>query len=406
MAAAGRAASYYCTFARPPMPLTGILPPLLFSLAFLLPAWWCVRTRHLGLAIIPACTALLLSAATLAIWYQDYDRVQAHHDLHTLVTELERSDLYGNGDLREAEETLFLFSSGSQALARGLTYDTLRADSIRRVMKRMADWTIRYRNLPQWAPGSDWDREVYFLAHAGIVLGEYQLATNDETYAPYLQRIGRYLGGRLMRGHYKHLISHADESLLRPADNAAAIYALSLYDAYYGETYARTTRAEWTAYIDKELHYAESRLPCAAFTTTNRCSIEPSAAATGLYICYRAASATAAPADDIPYREWLHYFKRFSGNPFSLSVRPNMRDGEVARLCNAGLSPLECGQYEDAIGLWAAAAYGGGYTYFRIFAGYVFDRWFGSAPEYARMRPARRVRALTEVALRTIGEGH
>ncbi|WP_116127361.1 hypothetical protein [Lewinella sp. IMCC34183] len=379
---------------------------MLFSLAFVLPAWYLYRNGRPLLALAPAFTALILTAATLAIFWQDRQDIQAQYDLGTLMTELQRSDLYGNSDLREPEETLFLFSTASQALARGLEYDTLRRDTLRGVMKRMADWTIRYRNLPQWAPGSDWDREVYFLAHAGIVLGHYQLATNDETYAPYFQRIGRYLGTRLMKGHYKHLISHADESLLRPADNAAAIYALTLFDAYYGETYARDTRAEWTAYIDKELHYAESRLPCAAFTTTNRCSIEPSAAATGLYICYRAASAVHASADDIPYREWLHYFKRFSGNPFSLSVRPNMRDGEVARLCNAGLSPLECDQYEDAIGLWAAAEYAGGYTYFRLFAGYVFDRWFGTPPAYAVMRPARRVRALTEVALRTIGEAH
>ncbi len=386
------------------MPLTGILIPLLFSLAFLIPAWWLWKTGRRGIALAPACTALLLAGVTLAIYYQDYNRIQARHDLGILLRELDRNEIYSGGDLREAEETLFLFSTGSQALYRSLTYAPELRDSVAPVLKRMADWSIRYRTLPQWAPGADWDREVYFLAHAGAVLGHYQLATNDETYAPYFERIGRYLGSRLIKGHYKHLISHADESLLRPADNAAAIYTLSLYDDYYGEDYGATTRREWTAYIDKELHYAESRLPCAAFTTTNRCSIEPSAAATGLYICYRAASSAPGSADDIPYREWLHYFKRFSGNPFSLSVRPNMRDGKVARLCNAGLTPLECGQYEDAIGLWAAAEYSGGYTYFRLFAGPVFDRWFGAPPEYAVLRPARRVKALTEVALRAIAE--
>ncbi|THH41039.1 hypothetical protein [Neolewinella litorea] len=387
------------------MSLYGLLPPLLFSLVFLVPTWWLYRNQRKGLALIPAFTALLLSVSTLSIYRQETEHIQARYDLSLLLSELNRGDLYSTGDLREVEETLFLFSTGSQALYRGLDYAPEKRDSILSTLKRLADWSVRYRNLPQWGTGSDWDREVFFLAHAGAVLGHYQLASNDETYAPYFQRIGRYLAGRLIRGHYKHLISRPDESLLRPADNAAAIYALSLYDAYYGETYAVKARQQWTDYIDKELHFAESRLPCAAFTETNRCSIEPSAAATGLYICYRAAAAPAEVKDDIPYREWLHYFKRFSGNPFSLSVRPNMRDGEVARLCNAGLAPLECGQFEDAIGLWAAAEYGGGYTYFRLFAGAVFHRWFGEPADLSDMRPARRVRMLTEVALRTVGEG-
>ncbi|NJB85821.1 hypothetical protein GGR26_001566 [Lewinella marina] len=387
------------------MSVTGLLPPLLFSLAFLLPAWWLYRNGRKGWALAPACTALILVVVTLAIYRQEVTHRQARHDLRTLLTELDRKDLYSTSDLREVDETLFFFSAASQALYRGLGYAPEQRDSIGRALKRMADWSIRYSNLTQWGPGADWDREVFFMAHAGSVLGHYQLATNDEAYAPYFQRIGRYLAGRMIRGHYKHLISRPDESLLRPADNAAAIYTLSLYDEYYGEGYAVKTRQQWTDYIDKELHYAESRLPCAGFTTTNRCALEPSAAATGLYICYRAAASPEEVTDDIPYREWLHYFKRFSGNPFSLSVRPNMRDGEVARLCNAGLAPLECGQYEDAIGLWAAAEYGGGYTYFRLFSGAVIERWFGEAPDFSAMRAARRVKVLTEVALRAIGEG-
>ncbi|MCP9237142.1 hypothetical protein [Lewinella sp. JB7] len=389
------------------MPITGIFPPLLFSLAFVLPAWWLYRRGRRLLFLAPAFTALLLTGATLAVYAEEVSQRQARHDLNTLLREVGRRDLFSGGGLRDSEETLFLFATTSQALYYGRQYAPERRGAIDSLLRRMADWSIRYANLPQWGARADWDREVFFLAHAGAVLGHYQLATSEETYAPYFQRIGRHLGDRMRRAHYKHLGSHGEESLLRPADNAAAIYALMLYDRYYGEDYAAETRREWTAYISKELHYAESRLPCAAFTTTNRCSIEPSAAATGLYICYRAAAtaSTEASIDDIPYREWLHYFKRFSGSPFSLSIRPNMRKGQVARLCDAGLSPLECGMYEDAVGLWAAAEYGGGYTYFRLFFGTVFARWFGSPTDYAEMRSARRVKELTVLALRTIGEG-
>ena len=386
------------------MPFTGILIPLLFGLAFVLPAIWLWRIDRRLTALVPALVALLLVGVTIGIYLDGRNQRQAAYDLDLLTSGLEQDDLYTDASLRDNEETLFLFSTASQALAAGLPWRPDTTGRTEAVLRRMAAWTARTGNVPQWRGGSDWDHEVFFLAHAGIVLGQYQLATNDETYAAQFRRIGRYLGERLHRGHYKHLGSHPNESLLRPADNAAAIYALSLYDAYYGEDLATETRREWTGYIDKELHFAESRLPCAAFTVTNRCSIEPSAAATGLYIAYRAAAAPEEVENDIPYREWLHYFKRFSGNPFRLRIRPNMRTGEVARLCDAGLAPLECGRYEEAIGLWAAAEYGGGYTYFRLFSRYVFQRWFGDAPDYGSMRPARRVKALTELALRTIGE--
>lgn len=388
------------------MPFTGILPPLLFSLSFVVIAAWLYRAGRSGVALAPAFTALLLGVVTVAIYVQDRQHIQAEHDVDLLLDQLQSVDLYGGSDLRNSEETLFLFSTASMALYRAKDYLPERSGAIDTALLRMADWVRRANNLPQWGRGSDWDREVFFLAHAGAVLGHYQLATSDERFAAYFQRIGQYLESRLQRGHYKHLGSHPDEDLLRPADNAAAIYAMTLYDTYYGEQIARQTRREWTDYILRELHYAESRLPCAAFTVTNRCSIEPSAAATGLYIAYRAASAADNKEEsDVPYREWLHYFKRFSGNPFALSIRPNMRDGQVARLCNTGLSPLDCGLYEDAIGMWAAAEYSGGYTYFRLFSGAVFARWFGNEADYAAMRPARRVKALTKVALRTVAEG-
>jgi hypothetical protein len=347
----------------------------------------------------------VIAALAVAIYVDDRHHVQARHDLEVLLSELQSPDLYRPTGLRDERETLFLFSTASHALYRARDYAPDLIPAIDSVLGSLADWTVSSRNLPQWRRGTDWDRSVFFLAHAGIVLGHYQLATNNEDHAGAFRRIGTYLGSRLHRGHYKHLASDGDEGLLRPADNAAAIYALTLFDTYYAGEMADRTRREWTDYIRRELHYAESRLPCAAFTTTNRCRIEPSAAATGLYICYRAASLPGEAADDIPYREWLHYFKRFSGSPFSLAIRPNMRKGEVARLCNTGLAPLPCGYYEQATGLWAAAEYGGSYTYFRLYTGYVVDRWFGEAPAHGQLRVARRVRSLTAVSLRLVGMG-
>jgi len=349
-------------------------------------------------------TGLLLLILTIIIQLQDVNKVQAHHDLEILLAELPRTDLWERQDLADNEERLFLASAASQALFRARATAPDRQGAIDSVLQQLATWVTQRRNFREWNFTRQWDQEVFFLAHAATILGHYQLATENEVFDKDLRAIGNHLGQRIQRGRYKHLVSRPDEDFFRPADNAAALYAISLCDAYYGTDYLSPNYQDWTTYLQEELYYAESRLPCAAFSVTNRCQLEPNAAATGLYIAYRAAAAPERVTDDIPWREWLHYFKRTSLSPFSVSVRSNMRRGETARFCDDGAAPLKCERYEAAIGLWAAAEYGGSYTYFRLFSTEVLRRWFRPATDYPSLSTARRTPALTLVALRTIGE--
>ncbi len=385
---------------------SGLLPPLLFSLLFLLPAWYFWRLGRRAVAAVPVVIALGLFIYTLAIYVQDARRIQAGHDLEVLLTELSRPDLLEISDLRGSEEILFLAGSASLALSRSAAHFPDRASDIGRALAGLAEFAAARENFPQWRRSTDWDRELFFVAHAGAVLGHFQLLTGEDTYADQFRRIGRHLAGRLRRARYKHLISREGEDYLRPADNAAALYTLRLYDRVFGEEVSAPTFREWTGYVSDELYYAESRLPCAAFSATNRCRLEPSAVASGLYISYRAMADPDPVVDDIPWVEWLHYFKRSSFTPFSLSVRASMRDGEDARFCGLGGQPLSCDHFEEEIGMWAAAEYGGWYTYFRLFSGPVLQRWLGAPTNYAAMRTAARVPALTELALRLVAEGH
>lgn len=349
---------------------------------------------------------MLLVFFTLTVFFQDRLRVQQDRAIVQLLEELNREDLFELNDLAEVEDRLFLASSASQALYRARTQLPERATAIDSTLGVLASWVADRDNLRQWGRGVNRDREVFFLAHAGITLGHYQLATGDDTYGESFRLVGEHIGKRLQRGRYKHLGSRAGEDFFRPADNAAATYALRLYDQYAGTDYSRATLADWTSYIRDELHYQESRLPCAAFSSTNRCRLEPTATATGLYICYRAAAIPEETQTDIPWQEWKHYFKQGSGSPFSVGVRPNMRDGETARFCDLGAMPLACNQYENEIGLWAAAEYGGWYTYFRMFSVRVLQDWFGREADLSVLRPIRRIPYLTELSLSALGMGH
>jgi hypothetical protein len=380
-----------------------MLPALLFSLIFLLPAWWLWHGRLRAWAVAPLVTCFILTVFTLAIKLDDASHRQAINDTEVLLRELRMADLYLVNDFTDTDELLLLTSMSSQALFRTASFIPEKKEAIDSALYLMASWVADRSNLRQWQRNANWDREVYFLAHAGATLGHYQLLTNDLTFEQAFKNIGEHLGKRLQRGRYKHLLSRPTEDFFRPADNAAALYTLSLFDELYGTEYASTNYKDWAGYLRDELYYAESRLPCSAFSATNRCFLEPTATATGLYIAYRAAARPEGIDNDIPWREWLHYFGKTSLSPFSLGIRSNMRTGETPRFCDQTAYPLDCNRYESAVGLWAAAEYGGDYTYFRLYATYAMQRWFFSAVDYASLRPPRRIERLTQVALRAVG---
>lgn len=382
-----------------------MIPGLLFALVFLLPAWWLWKKDQRAWAILPLFTFLLLFGFTLAIQLDIRNHRQTLADLDILLRELNQPDLWVASDLTNPDGRLFLASAGSQALYRARSLAPERQVLIDSTLHLLAAWVADRTNLRQWRRNTNWDREIFFLGHAGATLGHYQLATNDPEYERSFRSVGDHLGKRLERGRYKHLPSRPEEDFYRPADNAAALYALSLYDEAYGSNYALSNFNDWASYLSDELYFAESRLPCAAFSPTSRCQLDPSAVATGLYIAYRAAARPEAVDSDIPWREWLHYFGKTSLSPFSMSIRPNMRDGKAPRYCDQGGYPLECNRYETAVGLWAAAEYGGGFSFFRLYSAYALRRWFYNVPNYRGMSAGTRVKALTGVALRGMATG-
>lgn len=380
-----------------------MLPPLLFSLVFLVPAWFLYRKGRLLSAIIPLVTSVLLLALTITIKVQDENKTQARRDVDTLLEQLAEDDIWLVNEVNDADQRLLLMSTAGQGLLYASEWYPEKKSAIDSTLSKMATWVTNTTRFPQWRKRSAWDEEVFFLAHAGAIIAHYQLVTGRENRAGELGMIGNHLATRLIRAQYKHLPSRPDEPFYRPADNAAAIYTLNLYDKLNNTGQYRSTFDDWNAYLTEELYYEESRLPCAAFSTTNRCQLEPSAVATGLFIAYRAAAQSALDTD-IPYREWLHYFKGGISTPFTLNIRRDMRKDEQTRFCDLGALPLKCGRYEEEVGLWAAAEYGGGYTYFRLFAGVLFQHWFNKPVDYAAIRPARRVDALQKIAFRTLGE--
>lgn len=381
-----------------------MLPALFFSLVFVAPAWWLWRRGQRTWAWVPAGCTVFLLLLTVLLQTDISNRTQARYDLGTLMDQLNEPSLYQINNLSNPDELLFLLGTASRVLHQAAADERVRRGAVDTTLYTMAAWVADRADLRQWKRNTDWDREVFFLAQAGAVLGHYQLVTGDLAFEGDFRAIGEHLGRRIPRGRYKHLLSRPGEEVFRPADNAAALYVVRLYDALYGTDLAPAAHDDWARYLTDELYYAESRLPCAAFSPTSRCALTPTASATGLYVAYRALADPDAAEDDIPWREWLHYFGQTSLSPFSMQVRPNMRTGATPRFCDQTAYPLDCNRYEEEIGMWAAAEYGASYTYFRLHATVVLRRWLYPALDYGALSPPRRTGALTRVALRACGE--
>ena len=380
-----------------------LLVPLALSAVFLSFAAYLFRLRYRGLSSVPLLTGLCIVAATIYVKVQDEQRTHARQDADLLLASLGNSELWRTTEPRAADRRLLLASTASQALMQTKSWYPERDSSINATLRILANFAANTDRFPAWKSRNAWNNQVFFLAHAGATLAHYELTTKRNDRAGEIGYIAAALAKHLPLTQYRHLPSRADEAFFRPADNAAAVYTLSLFERLGYSDRFEAVFNDWEAYLGTELYYEESRLPCAAFSPTNRCQLEPSAAATGLYAAYRAA-AQGRVDGDIPFREWLHYFKDGASTPFTLGVKQDMRKDQQTRFCNQGASPLKCGLYEKEIGLWLAALYDGDYTYFRLFSNTLLREWMNEPPDYAAMKPEQRAEALQAVVFRLLGQ--
>lgn len=261
------------------------------------------------------------------------------------------------------EQTLLFLSLSSRAIYREISLNPERKTALLPLLGWMAEWAANPQRFEQWRSPGSWNRELFFLAHAGILIGHYQIISLDERYNDAWQDIGRYLSTALVRSRYKHLPSRQRDEALRSYDNAAAIYMLRLFDRYFGEQSALVVMRDWSRYIENELYHDGYTLPCAGFSTTNRCRLAPTATAAALLIAY-SAEAEAPIAKDF-WRAYKHLYKR---NFLLLSARfrETRRGEELPRFCENTVVPLQCAAYQNELSQWAAAARGDWLSYYAV----------------------------------------
>ncbi len=299
------------------------------------------------------------------------------------------------------EETLFFLSLTSQAIFQEIDRHPERKAELLPFLRWMADWVTEPERFPQWRSPGSWNRELFFLSHAGILIGHYQLVSLDERHGDAWQDIGRFVATGLTRSRYKHLASRQRDEALRTYDNAAALYMLYLFDGYFGEEAAYVAVRDWSTYISNELKYNGFTLPCAGFSMTNRCRLEPTATSSAILTGYTAATGATVAKDF--WRAYKHLFKR-EFLVISARFNPAPRGGELPPFCETTVVPLQCATYQNELSQWAAAARGDWLSYYQLHTRlYLRDIFGGNRPSW-EIPVGQRLPALIQLAARSAAE--
>ncbi|MEM8584840.1 MAG: hypothetical protein AAGF87_11250 [Bacteroidota bacterium] len=379
---------------------------LLCSAAFLVIAYF-VWQRNRAVAAVVGVVGLVLSVHSFGVLTNDNGHKMARTHFESLLNNLASEDFYLHLNEEAGEAELMLAGLSSMALYRGAKTFPEFSNRAQSLLRDLVDWVSDTRRFPVWTQRNQWARHSFFLAQAASIIGHYQDLSKDETYAASFQAVAEYLGRNMPRSPYKMLVSRPVENLFRPADNAAALYAIALHDRYYATQYLDVALQDWLQYVASELTYRESRLPCSAFSETDRCRYAPNATALGLTYAYLSSISGELPEGvRNGYLEWNHYFKRRNLSPFSLQIRTLPRGQADPNSCNLAAQPLGCERYENAIGLWLSAEQEGWYTYARLLNGLRLRKTFGEEISFDRWTARQRVVPLTRLAIESIALLH
>jgi len=112
-----------------------------------------------------------------------------------------------------------------------------------------------------------------YLAHLNIVLGSYQRVTHDDHYRKLNQQISEKLAQWSSDDSQKHVRSYAKLPHKWPADQAAVLYSLYLYDQNYNTALSQRPIQEWLDFMHTKATNKEWELPYSNITGKSNASI-------------------------------------------------------------------------------------------------------------------------------------
>ncbi len=196
-----------------------------------------------GLTIL----GFIVAAAQTAVWAYDVTGLETRHDFAQLRANIEQVTGHGlESDLSSSFKIIAL-SNMAQGLANFKTGPTA-TDSLIGSIARYCIGHPLMRNRIRNLSGVPLSGFSVYLAHVNIVLGEYQRATGATDFLEFSRPISRYLSQKSCSAPDCHLRSYFGPAKY-PADQAAVLYSLYLYDYNNGDSTSPAPILKWLEYM-------------------------------------------------------------------------------------------------------------------------------------------------------------
>ena len=360
-----------------------------------------LRNRMRRLATVLAVTGSIIGLFLLGLWIIEVSGWERKGLYKQLMYGLENEELqqfiFRQDDIQE--EAVMMMSQSSMALTEvaALLQGQNQDERISARLTWMANYVTDEAHFSLWKNRRNWEQQLFFLAHTAIIIGHYQQFTQDKQYDEQWTRVATFLVNGISRSQYKHLASRSGDSALRPADNAAALYALKLYDDAHGTIFLTKAGEDWSQYIRRELQFEDTKLPCAGFSATNRCRLPAVGGSLAVLNSYTAAAELPISTDF--WREFRYYYKETFVNVFGW-IDQMPRGEELPEFCDFSVQPLTCGLHESVFAQYTAAKRKDWVTYFQLNNSLLLEDLFYPPNGLWNKRPQEQVTGLLHLATR------
>jgi hypothetical protein len=201
-----------------------------------------------------------------------------------------------------------------------------------------------------------------YLTHLNIVLGAYEIVHRDGRHARDNRRVSEHLAQLLLRSPQRHAPSYPNTRARWPADQAALLYSLFIYDQSFGGSLAAEPIDAWRAVMTLPRNLAASKLPVSDVAGATATAAEPRGCALSFTARYMSAF---APAE--AHALWTRYVDLYGvavGPALGLREWPPGYDGPMD--VDSGPIVFGVGAAATGLGLLASRTLGDELTYARL----------------------------------------
>jgi hypothetical protein len=190
------------------------------------------------------------SVALAIVGYQLSGYEYNHHYQYIKNTLLSESFDLWNAGLDE-ERSIIAFSFLSEGLQRYVVKNPEKREEAVRILEKCIRLAIseKMRLVPSLNDTATWLYNNLYLTHLSILLASYQHISSTSTYRAFHTAIAYYLAHHLEASKQGNIRSYSQMREIWPADNAATLYSLLVYDRINGTSLHQKAVEKWLNYM-------------------------------------------------------------------------------------------------------------------------------------------------------------